>query len=144
MVSHIPLVVHPLNESDIWQDCDPGAARSAMTPAPAPEEGVLVRLSILGGAFDRLFDLRPSIEPAPLQRQRAQDLPPRLDQVQIGCVFRLEDKFPARMGQIEQEHIESTVGIEVVHHGIDPLGGGVNPTLDPAQKVDPMVVVRPS
>jgi hypothetical protein len=57
--------VHPLNEGDIWQDCDPGAARSAMTPAPAPEEGVLVRIPILSGAFDCLFDLCPGVEPSP-------------------------------------------------------------------------------
>ena len=60
------LVVHPLNEFDIWQDCDPGAARSAMTSAPAPEEGVLVGIPIGRGAFDSLFDLGPGIKPPPL------------------------------------------------------------------------------
>jgi hypothetical protein len=40
-----------------------------MTPAPAPEEGVLVRIPILSGALDRLFDLRPGVEPSSLQSQ---------------------------------------------------------------------------
>ena len=58
-------MVHPLNEHGIWKDSDPEAARLAMTPALAPNEGVLVRIPILSGAFDRVFDLCPGIEPSP-------------------------------------------------------------------------------
>jgi hypothetical protein len=35
------LVVHPLSCCGIWHDGDPGAARGAVPPFAAPEEGVL-------------------------------------------------------------------------------------------------------
>jgi hypothetical protein len=130
------LVVHLLNEHDIWKDSDPKAAWLAVTPTPAPNEGVFVRVPILRNTRDSLLNFHPGVEPSPLQSQRAQDFPPWLDQVQIGRVFWLEDNLPAGMGQVEQEHIEGPVDIEVVHHSIDPLGGGVDPALDPAQPFD--------
>ena len=83
-------MVHPLSYCDIRHGGDPGAARSAVAPSAAPEEGVLVLVPVRGGASDGLFDLRPSLEAAPFEGQRAQDLPPRLDQVQIGRIFGLE------------------------------------------------------
>src|SRR3954462_15227470 len=54
------LVVHPLSYCDIWNDSDPGAARGAVPSSAAPEEGVLVRVPVRGGAPDGLLDLRPS------------------------------------------------------------------------------------
>jgi len=74
-------VVHPLSCCDIWHDGEPWAVWGAVPPSAAPEEGVFVRVPVRGGAPDGLFDLRPSLEAAALERQRAQDLPPRLDQV---------------------------------------------------------------
>src|SRR5215213_886871 len=75
------LVVHPLSCCGIWHDSDPGAARGAVAPSAAPEEGVLVLVPVRGGAPDGLFNLGPGLEAAALEGQRAQDLPPRLDQV---------------------------------------------------------------
>src|SRR4051812_29261452 len=75
------LVVHPLSYCDIRHDGDPGAARGAVPPSAAPKEEMLVLVPVRGGAPDSLFDLRPSLEAAPFEGQRAQDLPPRLDQV---------------------------------------------------------------
>src|SRR5215213_8099202 len=89
------LVVHPLSCCDIWHGGDPGAARGAVPPSSAPDEGVLVRVPVRGGVPDGLFDLGPGLEAAALQRQRAQDFPPRLDQVQVGRIFGLEYKLPA-------------------------------------------------
>src|SRR6478672_7587790 len=105
------LVVHPLSYCDIRHDSDPGAARGAVAPSAAPEEGVLVLVPVRGGAPDGLFDLRPSLEAAALERQRAQDLPPRLDQVQVGRIFGLEDELPARVGKREQENIGGAVEV---------------------------------
>jgi hypothetical protein len=64
-----------------------------------------VLVPIRGGAPDGLFDLGPGLEAAALQRRRAQDLSPRLDQIGAGRVFGLEDELPARMGECEQEDI---------------------------------------
>ena len=80
-----------------------------MSPSAAPQEGVHVLVPVRGGAPDGLFNLRPSLEAPALERQRAQDLPPRLDQVQVGRVLRLEDELPARMGEREEQHIGRAV-----------------------------------
>src|SRR4051812_45285913 len=90
------LVVHPLNECDIWRGGDAETARCAMAPATAPDERMLVRVPVGGGARDGLLDLRPGLEPSPLEGQRAQHLPPRLDEVQVGRILRLEHELPAR------------------------------------------------
>src|SRR3954467_13427912 len=95
----ISLVEHPLSCCGIWQGGDPGAARGAVPPPATPEEGVLVLVPVRSGAPDGLFDLCPSLEAAPFEGQRAQDLPPRLDQVQVGRILWLEDELPARVGQ---------------------------------------------
>src|SRR3954447_21432046 len=132
------LVVHPLSYCELWRDGDPEAARGTMAPSAAPEEGVLVLVPVRGGAPDGLFDLGPGLEAVALQRQRAQDLPPRLDQVQVGGIFGLEHKLPARVGQSEEQHVGRTVRVEVVDHGVDPLDPGVDPALDRAEEIDPV------
>ena len=58
-----------------------------------------------GGIGDRVVDLGPRLKALPLQRQRPQRLPPRLNPVQVGGVFRLEDERPAGMGQGEAQDI---------------------------------------
>jgi hypothetical protein len=60
------LVVHPLNECDIWCECDAEVARDAVPAPAAPDERVLVRVPVICGAPDGLFDLGPHLEPAPL------------------------------------------------------------------------------
>src|SRR3954453_10550949 len=131
-------VVHALSCCDIWHDGEPGAVWGAVPPSAAPEEGVLVLVPVRGGAPDGLFDLRPSLEAAALQCQRAQDLPPRLDQVQVGRVLGLEYELPARVGQSEEQHIGRAVRIEVVHHGVDPRDRRVDPRLDLAEQIYPV------
>src|ERR1051325_10042909 len=74
------LVVHPLSCCGIWHDGDAGAARGAVPPSAAPEEGVLVRVPVRGGTLDGFFDLGPGFEAAPFESQRAQDFPPPLEQ----------------------------------------------------------------
>src|SRR3954447_10448528 len=132
------LVVHPLSCCGIWHDGDPGAARGAVPPSAAPDEGMLVRVPVRGGTLDGFFDLGPGFEAAPFESQRAQDLPPRLNQVQVGRVFGLEHELPARVGQSEEQHIGRAVDVEVVHHGVDPLDPGIDPALDLAEEIDPV------
>src|SRR3712207_9003397 len=50
----------------------------------------LVPVPVDGGALDGLLDLGPGVEPSALEGQRAQHLPPRLDEVQEGRILRLE------------------------------------------------------
>src|SRR5215213_1177934 len=131
-------MVHPLNYYSIWHDGDPGAARRAVPPSTAPEEGMLVRVPVRGGAPDGFFDLGPGLEAAAFEGHRAQDLPPRFDQVQVSRVLGLEHELPARVGEREQEHIGGAVEVEVVHHRVDPLDIGVDPALDRAEEIDPV------
>src|SRR5215208_3121846 len=109
-----------------------------MTPATAPDEGMFVLIPVGGCAFDGLLDLGPGLEASTLQRQGAQDLPPGLDQVQVGRVLGLEDELPARMEQAEQQHVRRVVGIEVVDDCIDALAHRIDPGLDRAQEIDPI------
>ena len=137
------LVVHPLSCCGIWHDGDAGAARDAVAPSAAPEEGVLMRVPVCGGTLDGLFDLGPGSEAAPFESQGAQDLPPRFDQVQVSRVLGLEHELPARVGQSEEQHVGGAVDVEVVHHGVDPRDIGFDPTLDRARKSTQFAVVRP-
>ena len=84
-----------------------------MAPTASPDEGMLVLIPVGGGAFNGLLDLGPGFEPAAFQGQRAQHLPPRLDQVEIGCILGLEDELPAWMEQAEQQNIRRAVGAEL-------------------------------
>src|SRR5689334_20649574 len=106
------LAVPPLNGWDIWHGRDPEAARDAMPPPAAPDEGVLVRVPVIRGAPDGLLDLGPSLKTPPFEGQGAQCLPPRLHQVEVGRVDRLEHELPARMGQRKQKHVGGAVGVE--------------------------------
>ena len=99
---------------------------------------MLVRVPVRGGTLDGLFDLGPGFEAAPFEGQRAQDLPPRLNQVQVGRVFGLEHELPARVGQSKEQHIGRAVDVEIVHHGVDPLDPGIDPALDLAEEIDPV------
>ena len=50
----------------------------------------------------RFFHLLPGFKAMPFEGQGAQDLPPRLNQIQVGGVGGLEHEFPTRMSQIEE------------------------------------------
>jgi hypothetical protein len=139
----VRLVVHPLNQCDIWCCCDTETTWEAMAPSAVPDKGMPVGVPVLGGALRGLLDFGPCLKATPLQRQRAQHLPPRLQQVQIGGIDRLEDELPTRMGQREQQHVHGGVGVEIVHHRIDPFNSRVDPALDRAEEVNPVATVRP-
>ena len=106
--------------------------------SPAPNKRVPMIVPIGCGGFHGTPDLGPRLEAAALEGQRPQDFPPRLNQVQIGGVLGLKDKFPARMGQAKQQHIRSAVRRQVVKNRIDAMGRSGQPRLDLLQKVNPI------
>src|SRR5690349_20432955 len=127
---HDDQVVHPLNACDIWCCRNTETTGHAMAPSATPNKRMLVGVPVIGGALHGLLDLGPCLEATPLQRKGAQHLPPRLQQVQIGGIDRLEYKLPTRVGQREQQHVHGGVGIVIVHHRIDLFNGRIDPPLD--------------
>jgi hypothetical protein len=73
------------------------------------------------GLFHRLHDLLPGFKTPTFQRQRASSFPPWLNQVEIGGIGRLKHKFPARMGQPEQQHVSRPMHREIVENSVDAL-----------------------
>lgn len=106
-------MVHPVNLCDLRQQADARPAAWAMAAPLAPDERMPMLVPIRGGLGHGLADVRPVLEPAALECERAQHLPPRLNQVQIGRVFGLEDKPPTGVGEAEQQHIDGPMHVEV-------------------------------
>src|SRR5712692_6226961 len=109
-----------------------------MAAPAAPDEGMTMGVPIGRGGDDGRLELVPGLEAFAFEGERAQGLPPRFDQVEVGGVLGLEDELPARMGQGEEQHIERTVGAEVVEHRIDAFSIGRQPRLDLRQEVHPV------
>src|SRR3954451_1099762 len=121
--------------------CSSGSGSFAMPPFSASQwpAGTFVSWPLLHNtAPDGIFDLGPGLETAAFEGQRAQDLPPRFDQVQVSRVLGLEHELPARVGQSEEQHVGGAVDVEVVHHGVDPRDIGFDPALDRAEEIDPV------
>src|SRR3954451_12996532 len=74
----------------VGQERDAGPAVRAMAPPLAPDEGMTVRIPVLRCLRNGGGDLVPGLEATPGQGERAQDLPPGLNQVEVRRVFRLE------------------------------------------------------
>lgn len=103
-----------------------------------------------GGRVNRVNDLLPSSKPAPFEGERAQRLPPGLNQVQVRRILGLIDELPARMMQREEQQVVAMMDIQIVHDGVDTLNLGGELGIDMAEKVDevrdgaPSIVVRPT
>ena len=83
-----------------------------LMPSPAtPDEGVFVRIPIGGGSLHRFGDLLPGLEVVAFERQRAQDFPPRFDQVEIGGIGGLVHHLPAGMMHQEEQEIITVMNI---------------------------------
>lgn len=78
-------------------------------------------IPVRGAGRDRGGNVVPAGETAALERKTAQDLPPGLDQVEIGSIGGLEDELPARMPQQSEQDIGRAVGAEFVENGVDAL-----------------------
>ena len=90
-----------------------------------------------GGSGHRLAHLLPGLESTTLQGQGAQDLPSRLNQIELGG-DGLEDELPARMDQRPAQDIERAMGGEIVEHGVHPPGVRIKPRLDVIEEIDPV------
>jgi hypothetical protein len=101
----VAYVMHPLSSSDFWQPPNTRTATGLMASAP------------------------------PLKRQRAQHLPPGLDEVQVGRITRLEDELPARARPRTQQDLGSWMRTQVVHDSIDRLHVWGNSGLHSLQEV---------
>src|SRR3954468_21820006 len=122
----------------LGQERNAGLATRAMTAPPSPDEGMAVRVPVIGRLGDGLGDLVPGLEATACQGERTQHLPPRLDQVEVGGVFRLEHHLPAWMRQHEQQDVGGAVAAEVIGDGIDPLDLLWQPTLHLFQEGHPV------
>ena len=110
-----------------------------MTAPPAPDERVPVRVPVRRRLLDRPADLLPSLEPPALQRQAPEHLPPRLDQVQVRRVLRLEDELPPRMRQRRTAARRSPDGLAGCPRSRRPGRHlGRDPRLDLRQEVGPV------
>src|SRR6266436_5349218 len=109
-----------------------------MPAATPPDEGMLVGIPVgrrhaCGGC-----ELLPGREAAALERQGPQDLPPRLDQVQVGGVGWLEDELPTRVGQAEEQHVVGMMHVEVIEDGVDALALRRDPGIHLLEEVEPV------
>src|SRR5262249_37798144 len=108
------LVVHPANLGHLWHEADTGAPWRAVPASVAPDKGMLVGIPVGRRPACGGRELLPGREAAALERQGPQDLPPGLDQVQVGGIFGLEDELPTRMGQAEEQHVVGVLHVEVI------------------------------
>lgn len=76
-----------------------------------------VAVPVLGTGLNVVAELLPVFEAVPLEGNRAQDLPPRFNQVEIRRSRGKKEELPARMGQGEKHYLASVVAVEVVYDG---------------------------
>ena len=109
-----------------------------MSATSAPDKWMTMSVPISRGSFNRLLNFRPSFKAATFERERAQRLPPRLDQVEIGGILRLKDELPTRMLQTKQENITRAMRTQVINNCIDTIEICRQPLVDPLKKVYPV------
>lgn len=131
-------MVHPVSSWDHGKAAHPRAASGAMPPSPSPDAGMPMGVPVLRRRVTGGPDLRPGRKAPSRQCQRAQDLPPCLDQGEIGLGGRWNDDRPAWMGQTPQQHIDRALSAEFVEDGVDPVRRGI----DLLQDVAPGAIVR--
>src|SRR5512141_738988 len=120
-------MVHPTSLSDLGHEADAARPTGLVTSAVAPNERMPMGIPVGRSIMDRLADVSPGFETAALLSQRAQCLPPRLDQVQVGGVLGLEDELPALMSQGKQEHVHGPMRRQVVQNRVHPVRLGWQP-----------------
>src|SRR5215475_242242 len=109
-----------------------------MSATSAPNKWMTMSVPISRGSFDCLLNFRPSFKAATFERERAQRLPPRLDQIEIGGILRLKDELPTRMLQAKQEDITRAMCTQVINNRIDTIEVLRQPLLDLLQEIDPI------
>src|SRR5579871_1918411 len=109
-----------------------------MSSASTPDIGMFMCIPISRCFLYRLLDLFPGLEASPLERERLERFPPGFNQVQVGGVGGLKDKLPARIGQIEEQHVDGSVHRQVIEYGVNSLHVFGDPLLQLLEKVDPV------
>lgn len=109
-----------------------------MPPSAPPDKRVAVAVPVCGRGLHRRADLRPGREPSSFPRQRAQNLPPRFDQMERGRVGGVKAELPARVRQTPEQHIDRPVRAQVVEDRIDPRRVLRNPAIHRLQGIDPV------
>ena|SRR5215467_1901161 len=107
-----------------------------MAAAPPPDEGMLMGIPVSGCRLYGCYHLLPGLKTPTFERERAQDLPPGFDQIEIGSVRRLIDKLPALMMDHEEQQIVAMMHLQIIHDGVNALHLGWNLFIDKAEKVD--------
>src|SRR5262249_40854826 len=88
---------------------DPRRPAWPVAASPSPDERMAVPIPVRRRPLHCITHLFPTLEAPPLQGQRPQHLPPRLDQVQVRRVLRLEDKLPPWVRQRKQQDVRRPV-----------------------------------
>jgi len=127
--------VHPASLCDLGHQADTARPTRLVASPATPNERMPMGIPVSRSLANGLAQFAPGFKTSASQRQRAQDLPPRLDQVQIGGVFGLKDELPAWVCQGKQEHVGRPMSTQVVHDGIDPLGIVRQPGIGLVQEV---------
>jgi len=86
-----------------------------------PDKRMLVGIPVGRGRLDRFLNLLPGLEALAFESQRTQDLPPGFDEIEIGGIRRLIDKFPARMMDHEEQQVAAMMHLQIVHDSVDAL-----------------------
>jgi len=109
-----------------------------MSSASAPDIGMFVRIPIGRRLVHCLLDLFPGLEASPFKRQRLEGFPPGFNQVQVRGVGGLKHELRARIGQIEEQDVDSPVHGQVIEHGVNALHILRDPLLHLLEEVDPV------
>src|SRR5262245_22159055 len=109
-----------------------------MSATSAQNKLMTMSVPISCGSFNCLLNFRPSFKAATSERERAQRLPPRLDQIEIGGILRLKDELPTRMLQTKQENITRAMRTQVINNCIDTIEICRQPLVDALKKVHPV------
>lgn len=94
-----------------------------------------------GGVAEGLRDVWPIAKVLAFECQRSQDTPPSLNEIEVTAAGWDKEEFPARMGQHEEQDLESIVAAEIVEYGDDLHGLGWHPRFDLLEEVEPSLGV---
>ena len=93
---------------------------------------------ISSGGFNRLLNFRPSFKAATFERERAQDFPPWLNEIEICGILRLEGELPPLILQAKQEDVAGPMRNQVIDNRIDLINVCRQPRIDFLQEVRPV------
>ncbi len=107
-----------------------------MSAALAPDKGVFMSIPVSTSCMHSLLYLLPGGKTPALQSQRAQHLPPRLDEVQVSSIHGLENELPSRMSSREEHGINRAVCLQVIHNRVHMLYLCAQLSIHPTEEID--------